>query len=96
MLATRPAAFVGLVCRGKRKEAVTVRRRLTGESQHEFPDLELDATGERCAQLRDVVPSNSLRPGYYRYEVVVLDPAGKTRDEGHRDFAVEPGAPADE
>jgi hypothetical protein len=87
IMATRPAAFVGLVCRGKRNESVRVERRIVGDSTLDFPDLELDADDDRCAQVRDVVPSNSLPAGYYRYRVVLLA-SGKKVDEGHRDFVV--------
>jgi hypothetical protein len=89
---TRPAAFVSLVCRGKRTETVTVARGLVGESAHDFPDQELGTEDGRCVQIRDVVPSNSLRHGYYRY-VVTVRASDKTLDEGYRDFVVELGEP---
>jgi VWFA-related protein len=82
---SRPAAFVGLVCRGKREEALRAERRLVGDTVHEFPDLHLDAEGQECAQVRDVVPSNTLRPGFYRYEIRVSNDDG-ILGEGRREF----------
>ena len=82
---TEPAAFVGLVCRGKRSDPVRVARRLVGETSHGFPDLEIVHDDQPCAQIRDVVPSNTLRPGYYRYEVRVLS-GEQTLANGRRDF----------
>jgi hypothetical protein len=82
---SRPAAFVGLVCRGKRGGALRAERRLVGDTVHEFPDLHLDAEEQECAQVRDVVPSNTLRPGFYRYEIRVSNDDG-ILGEGRREF----------
>ena len=78
-------AFVGIVCRGKGRQSVRVERRLVGDKVHEFPDLELEIDDEPCAQVRDVVPSNTLMPGYYRYEIRVRE-NGEILGEGQRDF----------
>jgi len=66
---SRPAAFVGIVCRGKGRQSVRAERRLVGDRVHEFPDLELEIDEQPCAQVRDVIPSNTLTPGFYRYEI---------------------------
>jgi hypothetical protein len=60
---------------------------VVGGSTHDFPDLELDDDGHGCAQIRDVVPSNTLLPGYYRYEVRVLAPRAELAS-GAREFVV--------
>ncbi len=82
---SRPAAFVGLVCRARRSDAPRVGRRLSGDRIHEFPVLELDQDGQHCVQIRDVVPSNTLRPGYYHYEVRMLD-GDRIQATGRREF----------
>jgi VWFA-related protein len=70
---TRPTAFVGLVCRGRKQhEALVVERTLVGASSVAFPPVTLDGGEERCAQLRDVVPAKVLMPGHYRYEIRVV------------------------
>ena len=66
---SRPTAFVGIVCRGKGRQPVGAERRLVGDRVHEFPDLELENDEQSCAQVRDVIPSNTLTPGFYRYEI---------------------------
>jgi VWFA-related protein len=86
--ADRPTAFVGLVCRGNRASGVLeVQRVLSGNSEIDFPQLSVDLNEDHCAQVRDLVPENSLGNGYYRYEIRVLRD-GKVVDEGLRDFFV--------
>ena len=86
VLGGRPAALVGLVCRGRRQRGrFDVERSLVGESVVEFPALSFDLEEDRCAQVRDVVPANTLGPGYYRYEVRVLRD-GETLDERRHEF----------
>jgi len=81
-----PAAFVGLVCRGH-GDALHVSRRVVGLSTHDFPDLQLSDDEPPCAQIRDVVPSNTLRPGYYRYDVRVMSEREELAS-GAREFVV--------
>jgi hypothetical protein len=85
LFTSRPTAFVGIVCRGKGRQSVRVERRLVGDKVHEFPDLELEIDEQPCAQVRDVIPSNTLASGYYRYEIQVRE-NGEILGEGRRDF----------
>ena len=54
-----PTAVIGLVCRDKTKKTkragLVVERRLVGESEAPFVDLELSNSGIRCIQLRDII-----------------------------------------
>ena len=61
---------------------------MVGLSAHDFPDLDLGGEHEApCAQIRDVVPSNTLRPGYYHYDVRVLSEREELAS-GTREFVV--------
>jgi hypothetical protein len=72
----RPTALVALVCHGRRHRGpLRVERTLTGRSEQGFEALTLDLEQDRCAQLRDLLPADSLRPGYHRYEVRVFEEA---------------------
>jgi hypothetical protein len=84
---SEPAAFVGLVCGGSHTDGLRVSRRVVGLSTHDFPDLELSDDESPCAQIRDVVPSNTLRPGYYRYDVRVMSEREELAS-GAREFVV--------
>jgi hypothetical protein len=54
--------------------------------------LILDLREDRCAQVRDVLRADSLRPGYYRYDLRVSQD-GKPLNENRREFvAVGPGS----
>lgn len=92
---SRPTAFVGIVCRGKGREAVWAERRLVGDKVHEFPAQELEVDEQSCAQVRDVIPSNTLMPGYYRYEIR-LRQNESVLEVGQREFVAldEPAAPS--
>jgi hypothetical protein len=35
----------------------------------ELPPLSLNVTSDRCAQVRDLIPSGTLGPGSYRYGI---------------------------
>ena len=70
---SRPVVLVTLVCRGKReKEPLQVERKLTGETSVDFPALRVEFGNDRCAQVRDVVPENTLGGGGFRYVVRAL------------------------
>ncbi len=89
---SRPTAIVTVACPAASRTAPRiVERALTGPTRHEFPPQDL--TGESsCVQLRDVVPSNTLRGGPYRYVLRVV--AGdETLVEAEREFVVVTGAP---
>jgi hypothetical protein len=84
----RPAALVGLVCGSRRNKGdLLVQRALVGNSSVEFPPLSFDLHEGRCAQVRDVVPENTLAPGFYHYDVRVLQ-EGQPLHESSRDFVV--------
>jgi VWFA-related protein len=81
-----PTALMGLVCRSRRDPGpLRVERVLIGEAAVEFPSLEFELAGERCAQIRDLIPADSLGPGLYRYVLRALS-GGKVLDEIARDF----------
>jgi VWFA-related protein len=88
-----PTALMGLVCRSRRHQGVLrVERTLIGDTAVEFPSLEFELAAERCAQIRDLIPAGSLRPGPYRYVMQVLHD-GAMLHEASRDFiaaALEP------
>ena len=71
-----PTALVSLVCHGGRRERAEVRRTLIGESDVTFPPLEVDFGDERCAQIRDIIPSDTLGTGQFVYRVDLMDQDG--------------------
>ncbi len=85
--ATRPTAMVTVVCPGGAHAASrVVERALHGPTEHEFPPQ--DMSGETaCAQLRDVVPSNTMHEGPYRYVLRVVEGA-RTLVESEREIIV--------
>lgn len=87
---SRPAAFVALVCAGKRRSGpLNLERRLVGPTVHEFPVIEVTPDPQGCAQVRDVVPSNTLKSAAYRFEIVLRDGDGTLLGAGEREFVVE-------
>jgi hypothetical protein len=81
-----PTALMGLVCRSRKHEGLLrVERILTGDAAVEFPLLQFELGGERCAQVRDLISAGSLRPGPYRYVMRVLQD-GSLLSEVSRDF----------
>jgi VWFA-related protein len=84
--ADQPVALVGLVCRNRKQRGeLSVDRRLIGETEVEFPPLEFALGNETCAQIRDLVPADTMGEGYYRYEIVVTED-DTTLYQGTRDF----------
>ena len=87
---------MGLVCTARRHEGLLrVERSLIGGTTVDFPLLQFDLAGERCAQVRDLIPAGSLGPGAYRYEVRVLQ-SGSVLHRASTDFAVEGFTPRPE
>jgi VWFA-related protein len=81
-----PTALMGLVCRSRRhKGPLQVERVLIGDTAVEFPLLQFELAHERCAQIRDLIPTGRLRPGPYRYVMRVLH-EGTVMHEVARDF----------
>ncbi len=65
-----PLALVAVVCRGRRDRGpLRVDRVLVGETAVELPELVLNVTQDRCAQVRDLIPPRTLGPGNYRYAI---------------------------
>ena len=86
--ANRPLALVGLVCRGRKERGgLSVERRLIGGSTVDYPPMEFDLERERCAQIRDLFPADTLGPGSYRYEMRVLQDE-RSLHQGSREFIV--------
>lgn len=74
VITDRPTALVAFVCRGRRQRGpLLVRRSLVGATRVDFEEVALEAQGERCAQLRDVVPAHLVEAGVYRYELQLLE-----------------------
>ena len=72
---SRPTAMIGIVCTSqRRKDGLRIERRLTGPATVDFEPIAIpvDAEGERCAQVRDLVPAGGLSPGRYRYDIVLM------------------------
>jgi len=86
-----PTALVGLACRARRmKRPIRVERSVSGPVPLEFDATEFDADENRCVQIRDVVPEDTLRPGAYVYRVrVSVD--GREFDSAERRFVVADG-----
>ena len=75
------------VCvRDIRGKPLLARRRLLGAPDAEFADQELEFTDSRCVFLDDVIPENTLRPGFFRYHVRILDGARQLA-EAYRVFS---------
>jgi len=88
-----PTALLGLVCRNRRDQGLLrVERTLIGETAIEFPLIQFEFAGDRCAQVRDLIPAGSLRAGPYRYVMRVMQ-ADSLLHEVSRDFvAISPGS----
>ena len=87
---TRPLALVAVVCRGRKNRGpLNVDRVLVGESVVELPPLSLNVTSDRCAQVRDLIPSGTLGPGTYRYGISHAE-NGALEELAHVEFSVAP------
>jgi hypothetical protein len=84
----RPLALVVVVCRGRRDRGpLQVERVLVGESVVDLPPLSLNVTSDRCAQVRDLIPSGTLGPGTYRYGISLAGD-GTLEDLAQVEFSV--------
>ena len=95
-----PAAVIGLVCRDKskktKKAGLIVERRLVGETEAPFTDLELSDSGIRCIQLRDIIRAGTMTEGRFTYELKVVDKSNRELTASSLEFAaVDPNPPAD-
>jgi hypothetical protein len=86
----RPLALVAVVCRGRKDRGpLQVDRVLVGDSVVELPPLSLNVTSDRCAQVRDLIPSGTLGPGSYRYGISYAAD-GTLEELAHVEFSVAP------
>ena len=72
----RPTVLIGIVCRAKgAKRKLRVERTLVGEAESSAPfgPLMLEFGDERCAQIRDFIPTGSMSTGMFSYEIHVFD-----------------------
>jgi hypothetical protein len=95
-----PTAVIGLICRDKSKKSknagLVVQRRLIGETEASFTDLELSDSGIRCIQLRDIIRAGTLTEGRFTYELKVVDKSARELVTASLEFsAVDPIQPAD-
>jgi hypothetical protein len=82
----RPTALIGLVCHSRRQKGpLRIERSLAGRSEQSFDPLILDLEEDRCAQVRDLLPADSLAPGFHRYDLRVVE-GGEVLHEGSREF----------
>jgi VWFA-related protein len=66
----RPLVLVTVVCRGRRDRGpLKIDRELVGESVVDLPQLNVDMSADRCAQVRDLIPAATLGSGNYRYAI---------------------------
>jgi hypothetical protein len=95
-----PAAVIGLVCRDKsrksKKAGLVIERRLVGETEAPFTNLELSDSGIRCIQLRDIIRAGTLTEGRFTYELRVVDKTERELTTSTLEFsAVDPNQPTD-
>ena len=95
-----PAAVIGLVCRDDsrktKKAGLVVSRRLIGDTEAPFTDLELSDSGIRCIQLRDIIRAGTMTEGRFTYELKVVDKTDRELTTSTLEFAaVDPDRPAD-
>lgn len=70
----KPVAFVALVCRaGDGPRTLKVERTLRGETAVPFAAFDADLRDRRCAQIRDVIPADTLGSGGFVYAVRALE-----------------------
>ncbi len=95
-----PVAVIGLVCRNKSKKTkkarLVIERRLIGETEASFTDLELSDSGIRCIQLRDIIRADTMTEGNFTYELRVVDKSNRELTALKLEFsAVNPTPPED-
>jgi hypothetical protein len=68
-----PTAAVFLTCRDGKQRAASLRveRRLVGETAVEFEPIELVPSENRCAQIRDMIPADTMTAGGFTFEIRV-------------------------
>jgi VWFA-related protein len=83
-----PIALISLICRDRRHEgSFIIERSLTGNTAQDFPPLTIELDENRCAQVRDLLPADSLQPGYYLYELRLLRDERILQEQAREFFA---------
>ena len=83
-----PIVIVGLVCRGSQEsKTLIVQRSIAGVVQSKFDDLEVELVSEACAQIRDVIPGQTLSPGKFEYRIRAIA-EGRVAAERKHSFSV--------
>ena len=82
-----PTAVVSVVCRGRGvRDLVRIERKLEGASSVDFETIELLPGQDRCAQVRDLIPSGVLGAGGFKYRMHLMTDAGELAS-GVREFS---------
>lgn len=92
----RPIALVAIVCRSKStRHTLRIERALIGDTRADFVPMDVDLDEAPCAVVRDIVNARTMSPGYFRYEIRVLE-NGTEIAHGERRFPAvgPPGSPA--
>ncbi len=81
-----PTALVSVVCRGANlPDLVRVERKLGSAAPVDFQTIHLLPGKDQCAQVRDMIPPDTLREGHFRYEVRLVTKNGEVAS-GFREF----------
>jgi VWFA-related protein len=91
----RLTVLITLVCTDGSREGNPVRimRSLTGFDATNFPEVEIDLSGDdRCIQVRDLVPAQTITEGVLTYAVRVLDDTGRLSTQEHVFHALAPAS----
>jgi VWFA-related protein len=89
-----PTAVIALVCRAKdQKRPLRVVRTLVGEQETPVGSTQLDLGTDRCAQVLDLIPKNTLGAGRYRF-LVTVSSDGRELTRGEHALVVPEKEPA--
>jgi hypothetical protein len=89
-----PTAVITMVCRAKdQKRPLQVTRTLIGDSETPVGTSVLEASGQRCAQIVDLIPEKTLGPGRYRF-VITVTSDGQELTHGEHALVVPEPVPA--
>jgi len=95
VIGDRAVMFATVVCAGEGgREVVRVERELEGEEVVGFEPIEMEASGEECAVVRDTVPGGVMGPGFYRYRIRLVR-GGQELTRAERKFSVGGGGGGD-
>lgn len=92
-----PTALLGLVCRGSsRATTVLVERSLVGVRTVDFDPLEIDLASDRCVQIRDLIPADTMTAGAFSYDVRASSGGRELAAASFPFYALESGTDAGE